>query len=96
MNIRFNADARADIENLRRYLETRNPLAYQRIASRLDTVLTLLREFPLIGRSGRVEGTREMAVTSTPYLIVYHFPYDTEIDVLNILHGRQKYPPERS
>jgi plasmid stabilization system protein ParE len=41
MNIRFNADARAGIESLRRYLEPRNPLAYQRIASRIETVLTL-------------------------------------------------------
>jgi toxin ParE1/3/4 len=46
---------------------------------------------PRAGRIGRVTGTREVAVSGTPYLVVYGIVKNT-IHVLAILHGVQEWP----
>ena len=45
-----------------------------------------LREFPWIGRAGRLPNTRELSVPSLPYLIVYEVAPDV-VTVLAIFHG---------
>ena len=49
-------------------------------------------QFPLLGRAGLVESTREFSVVGLPYLIVYQVASDTDVDVLTIIHTRRKYP----
>lgn len=51
-------------------------------------------QFPLLGRAGMIENTREFSVVGLPYLIVYRIASDTEVDVLTIIHTRRMYPPE--
>jgi plasmid stabilization system protein ParE len=46
---------------------------------------------PGLGRAGRLEGTRELVVIGTPYIVAYRVT-STEIDVLTILHGAQRRP----
>ncbi|MGB7590400.1 MAG: type II toxin-antitoxin system RelE/ParE family toxin [Terriglobia bacterium] len=46
---------------------------------------------PLAGREGRVQGTRELAVARTPYVIAYRIRED-EIQILAVLHGGQRWP----
>jgi toxin ParE1/3/4 len=40
-----------------------------------------------IGRPGRVSGTRELAISGTPYLAVYRVQ-NNRVEILRILHGR--------
>ena len=49
--------------------------------------------FPMLGRIGRAEGTREFSVVGLPYLIVYAIVSESEIDVLTVIHARRAYPP---
>jgi toxin ParE1/3/4 len=51
-------------------------------------------QFPLLGRAGQVEGTREFSVVALPYLIVYSLAAGRDIDVLTVLHTRRRYPAE--
>ena len=60
----------------------------------IATTFDLLEKFPLIGRVGRVDGTRELAVAGTNYLIIYTVDEPYFIDVERVLHGKQKYPPD--
>ena len=46
---------------------------------------------PYAGRIGRVEGTREIYVAGTSYLVAYRIVEST-IHVLAILHGAQEWP----
>lgn len=49
-------------------------------------------QFPLLGRTGQVDGTREFSVVGLPYLIVYALAADSDVDVLTVLHTRRRYP----
>jgi toxin ParE1/3/4 len=44
----------------------------------------------MIGRQGRVGGTRELVVQGTPYIVVYRVHDDVEI--LAVVHGARKWP----
>ena len=57
------------------------------------TAATLrLEEFPLLGRPGRIDGTRELVVHQH-YILVYEVVDDTII-ILMVLHTSRQWPPE--
>ena len=43
-------------------------------------------------RPGRVQGTRELVVPATPFIVVYRIEA-TGVVILRVLHGAQKWPP---
>lgn len=47
----------------------------------------------MMGRRSQLDDTREFSVTGLPYLIVYAIAFNTDVDVLTILHTRRRYPP---
>ena len=66
--------------------------------SRASTVLAeirrqieQLRRHPLMGRSGRVEGTRELVVSRYPYVVAYQLAEDT-VDILAVIHCARLWP----
>ena len=56
----------------------------------------MLEHFPLLGRVGRVSGTRELSIARLPYFAVYHFPGETEIEIIAVIHERMKFPLNES
>jgi toxin ParE1/3/4 len=50
-----------------------------------------LTRFPEIGRPGRAEGTRELIIHATPYIVAYKVASKT-VTILRILHGAQQWP----
>ncbi len=49
-----------------------------------------LPEHPYLFRPGRVSGTREL-VAHPNYIVVYRVT-DDRIEIVNVVHARQKYP----
>lgn len=94
MHARLTDDAVNDLEKLADYLHPRNPQALQRMLAAIFTTIGQLELFPFLGHEGRVEGTRELVVPRTPFIIVYSLIDPVFIDIDRILHGRMKYPPE--
>lgn len=92
MNLVWTHSALGDLEHARDYVAQEDPSAAARLARRVIEVAALLRETPAIGRRGRVPGTREMAVTRTPYVLVYRLGEDA-VEILRVLHGRRAWPP---
>ena len=93
MHVRFSANAEADIRDIIGFLEPRNVRACERIVTAIMTSSYQLGRFPLLGRLGRVEDTRELSVPHTPYIIVYTLPDAFHVDIENILHDRRQWPP---
>lgn len=52
---------------------------------------SVLLTFPYRGRQGKKQGTRELVLSSLPYVVVYQVSGDV-IDVARILHGAQNGP----
>jgi toxin ParE1/3/4 len=70
------------------YISEYNVGAALRIVRVIRQQVCELTRSPYIGRPGRVEGTRELVVSSTSYIV----PYRVHVEVLSVLHGARKWP----
>lgn len=52
-----------------------------------------LIDFPDSGRLGRVEGTRELVITRTPYVAPYRIEGDI-VRILGVIHGARIWPDD--
>jgi addiction module RelE/StbE family toxin len=91
MRLRWEADAIADLVDIRDFIEADNPGVAKRMVRRLVTAVKRLVEQPMLGRAGRVHDTREWVVSGTPYTVVYHLTADT-VTVLRVFHQRRQWP----
>lgn len=62
-----------------------------RIVVQITASIQHVAAFPLLGRPGRVAGTRELVIPNTPFLAAYAAEQD-RIVVLAIYHGAQRWP----
>lgn len=67
--------------------------AAESLAERIFSAAEQLAQYPEIGRDGRVQGTRELVIVGTPYVVAYRLRKN-RIDVLAVLHGARKWPEE--
>lgn len=91
MQLRWTQEASDDLERIAKYLFEHAPEHAERIVRVLFDTPSHLLKFPYRGRPGQKEGTRELVVSSLPYVVVYAVSEDV-IHVVRILHGAQKWP----
>lgn len=68
-----------------------NSAAAVRLDEEIERQTDLLARHPLIGRVGRVKGTRELVVSRSPFIAIYRVK-KRKIEILRILHGAQRWP----
>ena len=79
------------------YLSNDNPMAAMEQGDRIHEQVDQLLQHPNMGRPGRVEKTRELVISRTPFIVVYRVrPRAKRIELIRVLHGSQQWPPERS
>lgn len=93
MNVNFTPLARDDLLAIKSWIAEHDKRAAERVISRIRQTAIMFGQFPLLGRKGQVEGTREFSITGLPYVIVYRIASESEIDILTVLHERRRYPP---
>lgn len=91
MRIRLTDLAQRDLESIETHLGGAHPTAAIEQVLRVLDALEPLREFPNLGRPGRVPGTRELVVGGTPYLAVYRVRLNV-LWVVRVLHGARRWP----
>jgi addiction module RelE/StbE family toxin len=91
MKLEWSEAARQDMNALFAYLDARNPQAADKTEAAIFATAEELLVFPKVGRLGRVQGTRELVVTGTPYLLIYATNAET-VFIVRVLHGAQKFP----
>ena len=92
MNIEWSVEALADLSSLHAFIAKDNPNAAQKVAMTIvESVETNLPDNPHIGRPGRVNGTRELVISHTHYIVPYRIKSDT-IQVLRVYHGARRWP----
>lgn len=76
------------------YIAEGSPLAAADQDDEIERQVNMLYEQPKMGRPGRVKGTRELVISSTPFIAVYRLKGAQRIEVLRMLHGSQRWPPK--
>jgi toxin ParE1/3/4 len=91
MKVRWTAPALGDLEAAGDYIARDNPSAAARVITAVLDQADALATHPHIGRPGRVPGTRELVVTTTPFIAAYRVR-DQEVEVLAVFHGARRWP----
>ncbi len=94
MKIVWSATAIEDLVGLRAYIARENPAAASSLARAILDSIELLREFPAMGRPGRLPDTRELIVTGAPIVIPYRVA-ENRIEIITVLHGARQWPPSK-
>jgi len=92
MRVRITDRAKADLSNIRLYLQSQSPAAARKMGRRLRDACFSLADFPDRNRVGSTAGTREN-VSVWPYVIVYRMT-DMEVQILRVWHGAQHRPAD--
>ena len=93
LEVRWLKRALANLEAEAEYISRDSPAAAQRMVATIEQSLSYLAQYPSLGRPGRVEGTRELVVPDTPYVIPYRVR-GSSVEVLRVFHGARKWPPK--
>jgi plasmid stabilization system protein ParE len=87
MRVRITDPAKADLSDIRLYLQSQSPAAARKMGRKLRDACLSLADFPGRNRVGIVPGTREN-VAVWPYVIVYRVT-ETEVQILRVWHNAQ-------
>jgi toxin ParE1/3/4 len=90
MHTKWTRKALLNIDTILTYISLDNPERAREFVRDITIQLRILEEFPLVGRAGKVMGTREFVVHEN--YIIYYRVYAECIEILRVLHTRQKYP----
>jgi addiction module RelE/StbE family toxin len=91
MKLRYTPRARLDLAEIHDYIAQENPQAARRIVSIIRKAAEALPQNPFVGRSGRVAGTRELAVGRFPFMLAYRVD-ENEVQILSVIHTARMWP----
>ena len=80
-----------DLDHARAFIAAANPPAALKVVERIEGAVAALTAHPEIGRPGRLEGTRELIVVGTPFIVPYRLRGD-RIEILGVIHGARRWP----
>ena len=87
----WQASAIADRDAQLDYIALDNPKAAIEQGDKIASHVIKLADHPKLGRVGRVNSTRELVISGTPFIVIYRIN-DTIIQILALLHGSQQWP----
>lgn len=91
MKIHLTKPAIDDLQKIEHYIHQDNASAAVYTVWRVLDAIDYLANYPTMGRAGRVPKTRELIVSSTPFIVIYQIR-EKIIMVLRILHAARKWP----
>jgi len=91
VKIRWTRLAVEDLSLAYEYVAAENPSAAHAVIARIESAVNVLRAHPEIGRSGRVEGTRELIISGTPFIVAYRIARN-RVEILAVIHGARRWP----
>ena len=91
VRVRWIRKALANLDAEAAYIAQDNPQAARAMVERIQEAVSLLSDNPVLGRPGRVPGTRELVVSDTPYILPYRVR-GRVVEILRVLHTARKWP----
>jgi toxin ParE1/3/4 len=89
MRVRYRSQARADIDEIRRYLRKRSPIGAQNVLQSIRAAIRFIAEIPRAAEETDAPGVRVKVVVDYPYKIFYSPPGDF-IEILHIRHSARR------
>ncbi|PCI20024.1 MAG: type II toxin-antitoxin system mRNA interferase toxin, RelE/StbE family [Piscirickettsiaceae bacterium] len=90
MKIVWAESARKDLLETFEYIAEENPNASRALLAEIKERVTVLQNNPQLGRKGRVEGTRELVLSGTSYILPYRIKKG-QIQILAVFHTSKKW-----
>jgi toxin ParE1/3/4 len=90
LNIRWLPRAQHDRRDQLDYIAQENPLAAIGQDEQIERQLNMLLVHTKMGRPGRVADTRELVISSTPFVVVYRLQA-RHIEIVRLLHSAQQW-----
>jgi len=90
MRIRWTVPAANDLESINYYLQQHYPQFAEATVRTIYGRIRSLKSSPNRGRPGHLAGTRELALTPLPYVVVYRVQAEA-LEILHIYHGAQDW-----
>ena len=91
MEVRWLRTALANLDAEAAYVARDDAAVAARLVERIYEAVEQLKQYPSLGRAGRVAGTRELVVSHTPYIVPYRV-HGTVVEILRVLHGARRWP----
>jgi toxin ParE1/3/4 len=87
---------RLAIQHLREayeYVARDCPEAAEKMVERVFTAVEALERYPNMGRQGRLQGSRELVIAGTPFVVIYR-PGRKTVQILAVFHSARKWPDQ--
>jgi len=91
VKVEWSSHALFDLKSSKEYIAKNNKPASVKVIKRIKRKSLTLSTYPLSGRVGRVDGTMELVVNKTPYIIIYEVK-GNDVHVLRVVHHSQQWP----
>ena len=91
MEVRWSTPAAEDLERIFQRIEKDNPTAAREVVKTIYDGCEALKDFPHLGRPGRMKGRRELVFSPLPYIAVYQVK-EYAVEISRIYHGAQDWP----
>jgi toxin ParE1/3/4 len=91
VKVRWTRLATADLNSAYDHVAAENPSAAARLRDRIENGVAILARHPSAGRIGRIQGTRELVVTGTPFIVPYRIRKG-QVELLALIHGSRRWP----
>jgi len=75
------------------HLAAESERAADKLIDRILAAVEVLAQHPQLGRPGRVEGTRELVITRTPFIVAYRLRAN-QVQILAVLHAARRWPEQ--
>ena len=74
------------------YIEKESLVAALEHGDRIDDQVKQLSAHPEMGRGGRKQGTRELVISRTSFVVIYRVkPKAKRVEILRVLHSSQQW-----
>ncbi len=83
--------AKHDLQQIFEYIAEDNVNTASKLLNEIDERVTLLIDNPSLGRTGRVENTKELVLTGTNYILPYRVVKE-QIQILAVFHTSKEWP----
>ena len=81
-----------DIGKIFDYISQEDEDAASRVAQKIYDASKELDKNPQMGRKGTITKTRELVIPKWPYILIYRHQENSEVEILRVLHAKQRWP----